>query len=367
MLNADPKRVLGGSQQRLIAAAFFAICALTPAPAQQSASVRLPAEVKAGENVDLEITVDKAPNFNGGAVQIWIQGTGHYSLQSSCEIAQGERSCHFSFQVPADASGGTWSVSKLMFYTGTRQIDLSFHGQSFTVIPNSGLIFPSSAEVALNPSQVQLLRGEARAVQIQTEELKSRLNELNSSQSASERKLLIENVELAASKLQETENQLFKLAPSAYQANGGKIFFEDLNRNYQNAQKDLATKKAFLPNNAAHLVLVSDAAREGYSPLAQVVLRALEQNELGYASVADSGSFCFNLRVESEPPGATITFKRRGDPDYQSSQDPTNSTLQNIPKAITLVHYHLAGWHDTEIEFNPFTAAEDVVLARLSK
>ncbi len=221
----------------LIPAAFLAICACTPASAQQSASVRIPAEVKAGETVDLEITLDKAPNFSGGAVQIWIQGTGDFSLQSSCETPQGERSCHFSFKVPADASGGTWSVSKLMFYTGTHQIGLSFQGQPFTVIPNTGLVFPSSAEVRLNPSQVQLLRGEARWVQIQTEEMKSRLSELDSRQSVSETKLLIENVELAASKLRETENQFFKLAPSAYQANGGKIFFEDLDRNYQNAQE----------------------------------------------------------------------------------------------------------------------------------
>jgi hypothetical protein len=49
----------------------LAIAACSVALAQESATVRGPEVVKAGEVVDLEISVDRAPNFDGGAVQVW--------------------------------------------------------------------------------------------------------------------------------------------------------------------------------------------------------------------------------------------------------------------------------------------------------
>lgn len=325
-----------------------------------------------GESVEIDGKFEVPPNFDGGLVSWEARpddpASANRAMDCAIRVARGSTNFSAACQLSLDAPPGPWHVVKVTFAWGdSHQVVLSDKRIDFEVKSRSDLLIPKSAEVALNPTHIQLFRGEARAVQLQIEDLKSRLNDTHSNRSAAEAKILIDNVELAVSKLQDTESRFLKLDPSASQANAGKIFFEDLQRNYQIAQTDINRTKAKLADNSAHVILASQVASKAYSPLAQVVLRALEQNELAYASVADSGSLYFNLRVESEPPGATITFKRRGDPSYQSTQDTTNSTLQNIPKAITLIHYHLAGWHDTEKEFNPFTAAEDVVSARLSK
>jgi hypothetical protein len=134
---------------------MLAAAACSVALAQESATVRGPEVVKAGEVVDLEISVDTAPNFDGGGVMVWVA-----NVQSSCDLPRGEKVCHFKFRTPVDASSGTYYVTKLAFWTGSRQIDLPFKKIGFQVIANSGLVFRASAEVRVKPSQVQLLRGE---------------------------------------------------------------------------------------------------------------------------------------------------------------------------------------------------------------
>ena len=130
--------------------------------AQESASVDVPITAKAGELVEITITLDRAPNFDGGCVQVWVSGQGGYEMQSStAEIRAGVKSAPYSFKLPLDAVGGTWFIQKLAFYSGSKQIQLGFTPVSFKVIPTQGLIYPGSAEVSLNPSQVQLLRQQA--------------------------------------------------------------------------------------------------------------------------------------------------------------------------------------------------------------
>ncbi len=112
---------------------------------------------------------------------------------------------------------------------------------------------------------------------------------------------------------------------------------------------------------------LDNSKSRGYSPLAQVVLSAYEHNELAYDSVADSGSLYFDLRVESVPPGANISYRRRGDDQYKTSSQPTDSTVDNLPRAIWVIRFQLSGWHEQEVEFDPFTEKEYVVNAKLKK
>jgi hypothetical protein len=61
---------------------LFLIAACATAGAQDSASVRVPDIVKAGETVTFDITLDVAPNFDGGSVLVWVKGPGEFSIQS---------------------------------------------------------------------------------------------------------------------------------------------------------------------------------------------------------------------------------------------------------------------------------------------
>jgi hypothetical protein len=137
---------------------LLAIVASSFATGQESASISGPDIVKAGEPLDLKVTLDQAPNFEGGGVQITIAGPDGFTVQSGCAPKIGEKVCHWIYTLPADSKGGTWFVSSLVFNSGTHQINLPFQKLTFKVLPRTDLIFPTKAEIEVTPSQIQLLR-----------------------------------------------------------------------------------------------------------------------------------------------------------------------------------------------------------------
>lgn len=74
---------------------------------------------------------------------------------------------------------------------------------------------------------------------------------------------------------------------------------------------------------------------------------------MAYALVADKESLTFDLEVESTPPGATISYHRRGDP-YKENPSPTNAVINDLPYAIWIVRFQMPGYQEKEIEHDPF-------------
>jgi hypothetical protein len=101
-----------------------------------------------------------------------------------------------------------------------------------------------------------------------------------------------------------------------------------------------------------------------YPAIAQSVLRALEQNELAYSIVADSGRLTFDLDVKSVPTGAVISYKRRGD-DYRRNADPTDATIKALPYAIWVVQFQKTGYQNEEREHDPFREPNHVLTIEL--
>jgi len=92
-------------------------------------------------------------------------------------------------------------------------------------------------------------------------------------------------------------------------------------------------------------------ASDVYPAVAQGTLRALEHNEPTYETVSSVGSLVFDLEVGSTPPGANITYRRRGDV-FQPAPDPTNVTIKSLPLAIWIVHVEAPGMQPQEKEHN---------------
>jgi hypothetical protein len=140
---------------------------------QTTAAVSDPEFVKAGEMVVVTGTLDRAPIFSGSPLMYYFAGPGDFSVQSSVELAAGQRDFSFSYRIPEAAKGGVWSVSRLVFYDGVdSRIVLAIPAGAFNVIANSGLVYPAQAEIALTPSEIQLLRGAALRLQAQIQDLK---------------------------------------------------------------------------------------------------------------------------------------------------------------------------------------------------
>jgi hypothetical protein len=152
---------------------LLALVGASLAAGQESATLSVSEIVKAGEKVNFEIRLDKAPNFDGAVMYVVTSPGG--TVQSGVEAKAGQTVCHGALAIPVDASTGTWAFSRLWFSYGTRAVQLTFKGRSFEVIGNSNLVYPSRAEVSVNPSQVQLLRREATRLQQRLQSLKASL------------------------------------------------------------------------------------------------------------------------------------------------------------------------------------------------
>jgi hypothetical protein len=342
---------------------------VTTAAAQDSATVKVPDIVKAGETLSLEIRVNQAPNFDGAGLMVWITGPDKFIVQSGCSLKQGEKSCLYSYLIPVDATAGDWSVSRIALSTGAHQSDLSFTKVPFKVIGKTGLVFPTSAEVAINPSQIQLFRREALRLQQHLQTLKEQLTDLQRSSSPNGASILVRSIKTEMGALVETEARFKELNHNQSQEADSRVFFSDLRKTYEDVLSHLPVLTSATSEQPTLLLSkftepVPSGNALGLQSLA--VFRALEQNESAYSLVAETETLTFNLEVNSVPAGASVSYHRRGDA-YQDLPTQTNSTIKSLPLAIWLVRFQKAGYSDREIEHDPFTEPNHSLTVELHK
>jgi hypothetical protein len=322
--------------------------------------------VKAGGVISFTITIDRAPNFKGANLMYWIRNPNGTSIQSSVELEPMKRVYRLDFTVPVAAIGGTWSLSELRFYAGTGDaIPVQFKPVTFRVIANRNLVFPTAAEAKINPSQIQLLRREALAVQTRIQILKANLTQMPKPPNRGKLlAILQQNLSEGLEAVEQTQRSFAELGGNQSVLQAGKVFFSDLQTSYRQIIKDLAHGSTD-PRNDASFITVGFMDLP-YPLLAQGPLRVLEQNELAYSVVANKEDLTFDLEVDSAPAGATVFYRRRGDSEQQNNK-PTNSTIPSLPYAIWLVRFHLNGYKDEEREHDPFREPNHVLHVELQK
>jgi hypothetical protein len=331
---------------------IITLFASAPLLGQTTAAVSVPEFVKAGEAVMVTGTLDRAPNFSGSSLQYYFAGPGDFTVQSSVELAAGQKDFSFSYRIPEAAKAGVWSVSRLVFYDGVgTRIVLAVPVRTFDVIANSGLIYPSHAEIALSPSEVQLLRGAALRLQAQIQDLKGRIKE---TKAAGLPQLLAAGITNAVTELDRTESAYKQLDSQNNRAGQVQVFFSDIRTSYLEASRSLNFRNRSVPAAASISPVSMDTtvvASDVYPTVAQGTLRALEHNERAYETVSSVGTLVFDLEVGSTPPGANISYRRRGDV-FQPAPDPTNATIKSLPFAIWIVRVEAPGMQPQEKEHN---------------
>lgn len=357
---------------------MVAVAGCAVALAQESATVRGPEVVKAGEVVDLEISVDTAPNFDGGGIMVWVA-----NVQSSCDLPRGQKVCHYKFRVPVDAPSGMYYVDKLAFWTGSRQIDLPFKKMGFQVVANSGLIFPTSAEVKVRASQIQLLRGEATRLETRVQMLKASFADQQEPLGRAALRTLRNRVEEEVASLKVTESKFQQLGDES-QADTAGVFFDDLRTGYTEVLSGLSgeekrsrtgaslTAAAWVPRtqtgqDKGPAFPANQRKNPRYALTAVAAFQPFELNRLAYELVAATEALTFDLEVNSNPEGSSISYGRRGDTAYKQHQSPTNSTIKSLPYAIWTVRFQKQGFRDKDVEFNPFVERYPVIMANLEK
>ncbi len=359
----------------LVRLSILLVTACSVALAQQSATVEAPEVVQAGEIVDLGFSLDPAPNFEGSQITFFIKGPGSFDMSTGCPVPRGERGCHVTFRMPEDVPSGTAIVTRVALFTGSRQIDLSFRPVSFKVIARTEpLVFPTSAEVTIRPSQVQLLRGEAMRLKEQVRFLKADASGVQEPLRSATIAIFRDKVETELRSLSSTESKFRELGDKS-QGETVHVFFDDIRAGYSEVLSALPERRkqarvssrvvqaawSFGPQGS------SERQSAQYPLAAQAVFRAFEHNELAYNLVAEKGRLTFDLEADSSPEGAAISYGRRGDVSYKRHPNPTNSTIKALPYAVWTIRFQKPGFKDKDIEFNPFVEPNRVVTAVLDK
>lgn len=325
--------------------------------------------VKAGEMFAFTVKVDKAPNFNGGNLIFVISGPSgggpSYGVRSSIGLIPGQKEYNAKILIPADARGGTWTLTISGISSGTEIHAFSgIKPKTFEVIANSDLILPTRGEIVVNPSQQQVLRMAARRLQAQIQNLKVAVSEYErAKQHGQIPAVLRENVNAALEALNKTQAEFKSQQTSPEQGQMADVFFGDLRLNYSEVVKDLDQRTAMRSPHLVSVKMPEPSMR--YSLVAQAVLRAFDVNELAYNVVADNGSLAFNLKVISEPTGAAVSYYRRGDPPKRYPE-PTTATISSLSYAIWYVLVEKPGYKSETIEFDPYHSSDLVVDVRLT-
>jgi hypothetical protein len=317
--------------------------------------------IRAGESITFHIVLDKPTNAPDSTVTVVVMGPG-VGAQNTVGLESGKTTADVPIVIPADAPGGEWhlEVVNVQTRTGMHYSNLKHDRVMFTVIQKATFDLPTEAKVSISLSQTQLLRREAGILQSKVEALKGAVFALPAGEHDPRAAgILRENLLDADNALEKTETEFLQLESTQSQKPAATIFFGDLHLTYQRA---LANLNASL-QLGSHVQAVKQKKQS--LALEDSVVRAFELNQLAYDVVANAGSLTFDLKVNSFPPGAVVSYGRRGDSALQHLQDPTNSEIEGLPYAIWLVRFEESGYAVEQREHNPFTDKNHVITVEL--
>jgi hypothetical protein len=107
-------------------------------------------EIRQGDVLNLDVTVDKAPNLSG-TIQVVAISNGAGDLGMTCHLEPAQTKCETGQRIPLDEKLGDWTVSKITFMPlgGPPAKELTVHGDlSFRVIAHGDIVLPDSATVS---------------------------------------------------------------------------------------------------------------------------------------------------------------------------------------------------------------------------
>jgi len=324
--------------------------------------VQVPGKVVAGNSFHLEVTLDETPGlppecafFLGFSISPVARVAGFSGIGGGSVRVQSDRhSYEFTTRLDADVPSGAWKGSVNL---GADRVgeDRCFppqlpswfqSGFSFTVEPAPSLVSPTAVSAIVNPSQIELLRGEADRLRAKAKQLEERLALGNKSDNQD---ILRNTLQEATADLETTEAKFKQQGLEQPPMQEVSVFFDDIRLGYQEAL-GILRKAAWLREKDGLLLRVS-ASRAGAPLNASRVLRSIRHNANAYDVVASTKALTFNLEVYSEPKGATISYRRRGG-EYRSVDHATDWRIENLVRAVWLIRLQKPGYEDKEESFD---------------
>lgn len=325
--------------------------------------IEAPPSVEAGNVYEFTVTLDRYPTdiSKNCKLHLMVGGSRPDFGFPPVEILPGRLSYPFAHQFEPDSPGGLYKLEAYEFAYLRENMDRgcwmpklqgNLHA-AFNVEPSRKLVTPTSVAVTVNPSQIELLRGEADRLRAKERHLREQL----ASQDSSAQKIVLQStLREALAELEQTKNKFIDLQKGAEPTSGNlaKTFFDDIKRTYNDAWDALAKTSASLSHVPPTLRQVHYAFGERTLRLYSVSDAALESilhNAAAYDVVALSKSLTFTLEVISQPKGATISYKLRGE-DYRELGHETDWRIENLARAVYFVRVHKNGYQEKEKLFD---------------
>jgi hypothetical protein len=366
-----------------------------PGPPPVNVHLIAPETVVAGQPIAIKIEIDKYPEgLTAGCIptlSVALDQNASAGMSSgafvekrfsSVDVTSDQRHYDDSASLYPDAPLGTW---RLTVSLGLRP-DLSKLGPPnypamrfrnrnpcpsgvpllsgettlvFTVQRAVGFIAPTSAAVTINPSQAELFQGEADHLRAEAEELR---NQLISGSPGASGSLLLTSVQTALSEVDKTEAE-FKKEESAPPERAVDAFFDDIRYEYGEAIQHFNGASIAKSATRARLERASLAGGPKVLKLdraSEALLSSIAHNEGMYEVAALTKALTFTLTVYSEPPGAAISYRLRGE-DYHSVDHETDWQIENLPRAVYWIKLQKQGYEDNEFSFDAIDSSKDSV------
>jgi hypothetical protein len=344
-----------------------------------------PKNVVAGQRFVFTATLDEYPNdlYKDCAIRLSVQlksdALGRWGIADpGCVILKpGQLSYEIPYSFKSDYPGSVWQV-ELHHGAGPVNPDVHFGCRyprmegdthaTFILEPNKELVTPTSVEVTVNPSQVKLLLVEADHLKAKAQDLRQRLS---SADTATKQVLLQTSVQEAKNDLDRTE-KIYKEQggePSSELAKDINIFFQDIRTDYADALKEPVKQSAQNIRGEAQFELVRASLREPNPPLdpvSEAVVGSVLHNAAAYEVVASTRDIRFNLDVYSDPQGATISWKLRGD-QYKPVDHDTDWRIENLPIAVYYIRLQKNGYADKETRFDAISNSGSSIHVHLER
>jgi hypothetical protein len=107
-------------------------------------------DIRQGDTFAIDLTIDKAPNLDGGVYVGMAPDGGEVEMTSRCNLPMGTTTCRATATVALGAKTGKWSIAKFAFQpaAGGPEKELTKHGDlSFRIVARTDVIEPDSATV----------------------------------------------------------------------------------------------------------------------------------------------------------------------------------------------------------------------------
>jgi len=290
-------------------------------------------------------------------------------VTSSVKLDPDQRLYAISWSLDSYAPAGPWRGELQIFpeRAGCRSPELEGDLQfALTVDPAPNVVIPTSVAVTVNPSQVQLLLAVADRLKARAQQLKQ---QLSSEGIAANQALLRNSLFEALADVDSTEAAYKQREREPSAAHAVNVFFDDIRLTYGDALKAISDQSAKLRHTGTLMERVSAFPRGSSlnpDPASEAVLASILHAARACEIVASLKEMTFNLDVFSNPKGATISYRLRGE-EYHPLDHETDWRIENLPRAVYLIRLQKQGYEDKEVTFDAIDSTStsiDILLRR---